>query len=108
MLRSPNIRFFNNVAVVIKTQEEIIGESEESDSILERKIHKFSSRIIDGHYGVLPNRLGEHGQNGHSIHGGWGLTTAQKSNSDVRSAEGMIWSCIQFQRLKLKLVHIHH
>ena len=38
MLRSPNIRFFNNVAVVIKTQEEIIGESEKSDSILEKKI----------------------------------------------------------------------
>ena len=26
MFRSPNIRFFNNVAVVIKTQEEIHGE----------------------------------------------------------------------------------
>lgn len=25
MLRSPNLRFFNNVAVVIKTQEEVLG-----------------------------------------------------------------------------------
>lgn len=27
MFRSPNIRFFNNVAVVIKKNEEIVGES---------------------------------------------------------------------------------
>lgn len=26
MLRSPNIRFFNNVAVVIKTNEEVVGK----------------------------------------------------------------------------------
>lgn len=26
MLRSPNIRFFNNVAVIIKTQEEVVGK----------------------------------------------------------------------------------
>lgn len=26
MLRSPNIRFFNNVAIVIKTHEEVVGK----------------------------------------------------------------------------------